>query len=150
MLCTQKRHFGGLRCSECDWSHSLPKVSALQIACARGNLKAVQFYLPRVSAAEVRARNCAALSESCGAGRLEIAKLIADTYELTASDARADNNAALGLALAFDEFDVAQWLAERYGLDAADARVVMEQDRFESMSPKAKAWLEALRPHLAA
>ncbi len=145
MLCTQKRHFGGLGCSECDWSHSLPKVSALQIACARGNLKAVQFYLPRVSAAEVRARNCAALSESCGAGHLEIAKLLVDTYGLTASDARADDNAALSIALAFDEFDVAQWLTEHYGLDAGDARAVMAHDRFEYMSPKAKAWLEALR-----
>ena len=149
MLCTRKRHISGLGCSECDWSNGLPKVSALQIACARGNLKAVQFYLSRVSAADVRARNCAALGESCGAGRLEIAKLLADTYALTASDARSDDNAALGLALAFDEFDVAQWLVERFGLDADDARAVMAQDRFGDMSPKAMAWIQALRPRLA-
>jgi hypothetical protein len=73
-----------------------------------------------VTAADVRRYRCGALGEACAGGHLEVATLVADTFDLTSDDVRADHNRILNLAIEFGRLDTTKWLVERFKLTSAD------------------------------
>lgn len=88
--------------------------------CVTGRLADAMRDVIGITADSVRRRRV--FRRVCNAGQLDVARWLAERFDLSREDILSDDGGALGQACQNGHLETATWLADRFGLTSADAR----------------------------